>query len=337
MVIPMVNKVYEKIKKTIKENYKFLLTIVLLFVFFFYELPFVVYRPGGTIDLSERVSVENGYETGGSLSMAYVSMMKGNIPFVLLSFVLPNWDLVESKSITMENESVDESIKRDHLLLEEGLDNATISAYQLAGKEIKIKKINHMVTYITKEAQTDLELGDILLNVNGKEFGELSELQNYINSLKKEEEVTFQVLRGEEKIQCHAKIYEIENTLKVGISIASKYEYETVPKLTIETKASESGSSGGLMTALSIYNALTEEDITKGRNIVGTGTIDVDGNIGEIGGVKYKLLGAEKAKAEIFLCPLENYEEAKEIKEKEKLKLEVIPVKTLEEAIEKLK
>lgn len=332
----MFSKVYEKIKKTIKENYKFLITIILLFVFFFYELPFVVYRPGGTIDLSERVTIEEGYPTNGSLSMAYVSMMKGNIPFVLLSFVLPNWDLVKSESITMENESVDESIKRDHLLLEEGLDNATISAYKLAGAEIKIKKINHVVTYITKEAQTDLELGDIILSVNKKEFAELKELQNYINSLKKEEEVTFQVLREGKEETCHAKIYEIESTLKVGISIVNKYEYETSPKVSIESKASESGSSGGLMTALSIYNALTEEDITKNRNIVGTGTIDIEGNVGEIGGVKYKLLGAEKAHASIFLCPLENYEEAKEVKEKKHLKLEVIPVKTLEEAVKAL-
>lgn len=332
----MFNKVYEKIKKTIKENYKFLITIILLLVFFFYELPFVVYRPGGTIDLSERVTVEEGYPTSGSLSMAYVSMMKGNIPFVLLSFVLPNWDLVKSESITMENESVDESIKRDHLLLEEGLDNATVSAYKLAGAKIKIKKINHVVTYITKEAQTNLELGDIILSVNQKEFAELKELQNYINSLKKGQKVTFQVLREGKEETCQAKIYEIENTLKVGISIVNKYEYETEPKVSIESKASESGSSGGLMTALSIYNALTEEDITKNRNIAGTGTIDIEGNVGEIGGVKYKLLGAEKAHASIFLCPLENYEEAKKVKEKKHLKLEVIPVKTLEEAVKAL-
>lgn len=332
----MFSKVYEKFKKTIKENYKFLITIALLFIFFFYELPFVIYRPGGTIDLSERIKVEDGYPSNGSFSMAYVSMMKGNIPFVLLSFVLPNWDLVESEKITMENESVDESIERDHVLLEEGMDNAIISAYRLAGAEIKIKKINHVVTYITKEAKTNLELGDIILTVNQKEFSSLQDLQKYINSLKKEEEVHLKVLRDGKEELCFAKIYEMENTLKVGISIVNRYEYETNPKVSIETKQSESGSSGGFMTALAIYNTLTEEDITKGRNIVGTGTIDIEGNVGEIGGVKYKLLGAEKADASIFLCPLENYEEAKKVKDKMHLKIEVIPVKTLEEAVNEL-
>ena len=333
----MINKVYEKIKNSIKENYKFLLTVIVLIIFFFYELPFVIYRPGGTIDLSNRISIEDGYSSEGTLSMSYVSMMKGNIPFVLLSFVIPNWDLVSTKQITLENESVSDSIERDRLFLEEGLDNATISAYNLAGKEIRIKDIHHVVVYITKEAQTDLEIGDVILSVNEKEFAELVELQEYINSLQKDDEVIFKVLRNGEERTCYAKIYEIENTLKVGISIINKYEYETIPKITIETKSSESGSSGGLMTALSIYNALTEEDITKNRMIVGTGTIDADGNVGEIGGIKYKLLGAEKVKADIFLCPLENYEEASIIKEKNHLQLSLIPVRTLKEAIEELK
>lgn len=332
----MINKVYEKIKNSIKENYKFLLTVIILIIFFFYELPFVIYRPGGTIDLSNRISIEDGYESEGTLSMSYVSMMKGNVPFVLLSFVIPNWDLVSTKQITLENESVSDSIERDRLFLEEGLDNATISAYKLAGKEIRIKDINHVVVYITKEAQTDLEIRDVILSVNEKEFAELVELQEYINSLQKDDEVIFNVLRNGEEIICHAKIYEIENALKVGISIINKYEYETIPKINIETKSSESGSSGGLMTALSIYNALTEEDITKNRMIVGTGTIDADGNVGEIGGIKYKLLGAEKVKADIFLCPLENYEEASIIKEKNHLKLSLIPVQTLKEAVNAL-
>ncbi len=183
---------------------------------------------------------------------------------------------------------------------------------------------------------TDLELGDKILSINNHEFKSLSELQLYINTLKKEEIVHFKVLRGDKEKECTAKIFELDNSLKVGISIVEKYAYTTDPKLEIKTKPSESGSSGGLMTALAIYNALTEEDLTKGRKIVGTGAIDKDGNILEIGGVKYKLLGAEKAKADIFLCPVKNYEEALRIKEENKLDLNIIKVATLKEAIEAL-
>ena len=69
----------------------------------------------------------------------------------------------------------------------------------------------------------------------------------------------------------------------------------------VKTKSSESGASGGFMTALAIYNALTSDDITKGKIIAGTGTIDSEGNVGVIGGVKYKLSGAVKNHADIML------------------------------------
>lgn len=332
----MINKIYEFLKKIIKENYKFLLTLVFLFFFFFYELPFVVYKPGGTIDLENRIEMEEKYDASGTLSMAYVSMLKGNIPFVLLSFVLPNWDLEKASSITLENESVDDTIKRDRLYLEEGIDNATISAYHAANKEIKIQNVYHVVTYITNSAQTSLQVGDVILKVDDQEFRSLEDLQNHIASLSKDDEVSFLVKREEKEILCTAQVYEIEGSLKVGISIVNKYEYETIPSLEVKTEKSESGSSGGLMTALSIYNALTKEDITKGRNIVGTGTIDADGHVGEIGGVKYKLLGASREKADIFLCPMENYEEAMKVKEENHLEISIYAVSSLEEAIEVL-
>ena len=91
------------------------------------------------------------------------------------------------------------------------------------------------------------------------------------------------------------------------------------------------------MMALSLYNSLIEEDITKGRKIIGTGTIDLNGNVGEIGGVKYKLIGAVKKKADIFLVPEGNYEEAVKVKNEKGYDIRLISVKTLEEAIEALK
>ena len=90
------------------------------------------------------------------------------------------------------------------------------------------------------------------------------------------------------------------------------------------------------MMALAIYNGLIEKDITGGYRIIGTGTIDKDGNVGAIGGVKYKLLGAAKKKAKVFIVPKDNYEEAMSIKEKNKLDIAIMRVKTLDDAIEQL-
>lgn len=70
------------------------------------------------------------------------------------------------------------------------------------------------------------------------------------------------------------------------------------------------GPSGGLLQTLALYNCLIEKDITKGRRIAGTGTIDVNGTVGPIGGIQQKIYTAFDDDMDIFLCPAENYEEA---------------------------
>ena len=88
-----------------------------------------------------------------------------------------------------------------------------------------------------------------------------------------------------------------------------------------------------LMIALNIYNSLTSEDITKGRRIAGTGTIDALGNVGAIDGVKYKIIGAHKNKMEIVFVPKDNYEEAIKVKEEYNYDMEIISVDTFDDAL----
>lgn len=90
------------------------------------------------------------------------------------------------------------------------------------------------------------------------------------------------------------------------------------------------------MLSLAIYDRLVDIDLTKGRKIVGTGTIDQEGRVGEIGGVTYKLMGAVDNKADIFFVPAANYEEAMEAKEKYDYDIEIVQVETLVDAIKYL-
>ena len=119
--------------------------------------------------------------------------------------------------------------------------------------------------------------------------------------------------------------------------LITNYTYETDEELDIAFRNGEGGSSGGLILALGIYNKITGDDILKGRNIAGTGTIDNDGNIGEIDGIKYKIAGAVKDKMDIVLVSPDNYEEAKKIIKDNNYKIELVKVSTFKEAIDYLK
>ena len=71
------------------------------------------------------------------------------------------------------------------------------------------------------------------------------------------------------------------------------------------------GPSAGLMMALNVYNNLIPEDITNSMIIAGTGTIEIDGSVGPVGGIKQKIIAAKRAGAELIIVPVANFEEAK--------------------------
>lgn len=329
----MFNKIYSHIKSFFVENYKFLIIWAIIIFLFFYELPFVIYTPGGVVNLEERIEVSDGYASEGSLNMSYVSLVKGTLPMILLSYIIPNWDLVKSSEITSDDGSIDELLELEKLYMQSSIDNATILAYKTAGKRVDITREVNNIVYIADEANTDLEIYDELLTADGKSISTVEDLREIVESKSAGDTISFTVSRNGKEKKCSAVIYDTEDGLKVGISFLTTYEYDTNPEITVETKSSESGSSGGLMLTLAIYNALIPEDITKGRTVVGTGTISLDGTVGAIDGVKYKILGAVKNDADIFLCPMENYDEAIEVKEEFDLDIEIHGVANFDEAL----
>ena len=110
-----------------------------------FKLPYSIYTPGGTVNLNDRIKVDGGYEKDGTFNMSYVSMVRGSIPFLLISYVIPDWDIVPSSRITIEGENMDEMLEREKLYMQESMDAAIINAYKEAGRNIqKVRKIQRI-------------------------------------------------------------------------------------------------------------------------------------------------------------------------------------------------
>ena len=84
------------------------------------------------------------------------------------------------------------------------------------------------------------------------------------------------------------------------------------------------------MMALNVYNKLTEADITNSAIIAGTGTIEIDGSVGPVGGVKQKVIAAKRAGATLILVPTSNYQDAKPYEDNETL---IVAVETFDNAL----
>ena len=225
---------------------------------------------------------------------------------------------------------------REKLNLNEAVSNATIVAYKKAGRKLIIKN-KYLVVSFNDNDDSNLKVGDKILSVNNNYFDELKDLQNYIQTLDINSKVKIKVLRNNEEKVVESTLKDYDGTKKIGVGIINNYDIETSPKVEINSKNNESGPSGGLMMALSIYDNLVSDDLTKGDKIIGTGTIDIDGNVGEIGGVKYKLIGAVNSKAKVFLCPKDNYEEAISIARERNYDIIIKSVETFDEALSYLK
>lgn len=94
------------------------------------------------------------------------------------------------------------------------------------------------------------------------------------------------------------------------------------------------GPSAGLMFATGIVDKLTPEDLTGGGYVAGTGTIDPDGNVGPVGGIRQKLAGARDAGAELFVMPERHCAEAEGHVPPG---LTVVPVTTLAGAVDAIR
>lgn len=333
----MINKVYEKIKEYIKEEYKFLLTILILFVTMTYKLPYYIDTPGGIINISERIKIDEKNDLKGTMNFAYVSEMHATIPTYIISKINKDWDLVKKEEVVYENETESDAKFRDQLSLKEALSNALYVSFKESNEEFKIKDNKVFVTHIYEQAKTNLKVGDQIIEADGIKINNIKELQNLENK-KEGKKISLKVINNKKEYERTAEYVKLEDKLIIGITLGQTFEIESTHKIDINYNARESGPSGGMMMALTTYSYLTGEDLTKGKKIVGTGTIDIDGNVGEIGGVKYKLIGAVKNKADIFLVPSgENYEEAIKVKKEKNYKIKIVGISNIKEAINELK
>lgn len=310
--------------------------IITIFLVMQVQLPYTIYSPGGLLNINERLTGDV-YKSSGSINLTYVTSRDGTVQNVLTSFIVPSWDLIENDDIKPNHETIKSSLERARIQMKEAISNATKLAYEKAGKDITLKEKHFYVTYITDNIKTELKVGDELLEIDNHIVNDFDKIKTFLENKKENEEISIKVKRDDKEKEVKTTIKYIDGEPKIGISLSFIDEYELNPKISYTAKSSEAGPSGGLMISLAIYNGLVKEDITKGINISGTGTIASDGTVGEISGVKYKISGAVKKKSEVFICPEENYKEALKEKEKNKYDIKIIKVKTFDEAIEKIK
>jgi PDZ domain-containing protein len=223
-------------------------------------------------------------------------------------------------------------------LMDESKIAAQVVALRAAGYDVHVTGQGVLVQDIAaySKATDILRQGDIIVQAEGQPVATANDLVVRIQEHTPGDTIRLRVKRGDAELDLSIPLVEAPDEpgrARAGIAVVTHlYAYELPKELQLQTK-DIGGPSAGLMFSLGVYGAVTGEDITRGHTIAGTGTIATDGKVGAVGGVKYKVVAAEKANAELFLVPSDNYQEARTVAQR----VRVVPVADFSAALAALR
>jgi PDZ domain-containing protein len=296
------------------------------------ELPYLAYSAGPVSDAADSVVAEevDFFPPEGELLMLTVVTQDVNIFEAFIAGVDPTVDLVRKQAVRREGESDEEY--RNRVLQQMSDSNYRSVAVALAYLGYELVPTEVVVNDIVPEvpAADVLELGDTVTAVNGAEITSVDDFPPALEGLEVGDVIDLTVQRPDGLVELEVELAERDDepgVPMIGIVLGELTE----PPFPIAIQAGDvGGPSAGMMHTIAIIDSLTEGELTGGRVIAGTGTIDLDGNVGSIGGIRQKVVAAEAAGADFILVPQGNYDSALTA---ERDTIEIIPIATLDEAI----
>lgn len=333
-------------RRTVTLTLGMLATAVLAAVCLVMPTAYAVRTPGPTVDtlgvqdLAEGESVREvplveisgaeTYEPSGQLRLTTVSVYGGPGGDVLVGDVLLGWvagdrSVQPVEAIFPRDLTPEEQEETGQAEMVSSQENATVAALTELGYEVPAT-----LTIVGAAPGTGADgvvaQGDVVRTIDGEPVVTHQGLLGALDRVTPGEDVVLGVLRDGEEVDLTITTGEGHGRAVLGIYLDPQYDYPLDVKIQIENIG---GPSAGTMFALAIIDRLTPEDELGGEVVAGTGTMDVEGNVGAIGGIEQKMHGAVRDGARWFLAPSGNCDQ---VVGSVPDGLRVVPVATLAEA-----
>lgn len=339
-------------KEKLKIGFSALVGVALAGLLALYPLDYYIMKPGGAYEIGQFVAVADGdIDDEGTMNLMTIAMMQASPLTYALSYVLPNRELLKTEEVRYEDEDDEAYNIRQMKLMTDSQFNAKYVAFGLAGKDVDVTSNGIFVLNVLRESAADgiLQPGDEIIQIAGQTIETTEDVQAVLRNREQGEQIVLSISRGSKVLEETVTLKHLpgEERVGVGITYAGNQTIDTTPEVTM--KADDiGGPSAGLMFTLEIYNQLVEEDITKGYHVAGTGEMLMDGTVGRIGGVDYKVIAADRDNMDIFFVSDDvitdemrefdatvqsNYEEALRTAKDIDTDMKIIPVKTVQDAL----
>ncbi|NHI20459.1 PDZ domain-containing protein [Phycicoccus endophyticus] len=286
----------------------------------FVGLPYVVLSPGpatnvlGDVDGTPVLSVSGArtYPTSGALDFTTVAFDGGPGRTVTVYDLLEAWlrddvDTAPESDYFPDDATADEVEAENAEMMTESQVVAAATALRALGRTVT----THVAVASVPAggpASGTVQEGDVLVSVDGVEASDTASVRAAVQAREPGDEVTLVVRRdGDERTLTVRTGSAEDGTTVIGVLLRTDYDLPV--DVTLNT-GQVGGPSAGLMFSLAIYDALTPGALTGGQRIAGTGTIDDDGTVGPISGIRQKMVGARAAGARWFLAPADDCADA---------------------------
>lgn len=279
-------------------------------------VPFVALGPGPTFNTLGQVDGQQVVDvqgvpvdpTTGNLNMTTVSVRDQlNIFEALGLWIDGQHGLVPRAEVYPPGVSRDEVDKSNQQQFKDSEDDAELAALHY----LKLPTVVRLADVSDNGPSKDvLHKGDELINVAGKPITTAQDVVNAVSSAKPGSPIPVVFKRGNAEQTAEITLGARPDDSNKGYLGITPSEVAAGPIKVDFNLARIGGPSAGLMFTLAVIDKVTPDDLSNGKFVAGTGTIDPDGKVGPIGGIQYKMIAARDAGAETFLVPADNCNEA---------------------------
>ena len=314
-------------RRTVAGVWALVVALVALLALTFLPTGYVIQQPGpvyNTIGSSvdsdgedvPLISVDGAetYETGGALDLTTVQVVgnRDRTPSwfeLALAWLDSSRAVLPLDAVFPEGQTTEQREEQNTALMVDSQAEATAAALAQLGYDVGAQLQVVGPTDDESPASGVVQEGDLILAADGEAVSDIDRLKAIVNE-GAGDAVTLTIERdGEQRdVEVTPEESDVDGvaTWLIGVYLTTAFDFPIDVAIQLNDVG---GPSAGTMFALGIIDTLTPGELTGGEEIAGTGTIDAEGTVGAIGGIRQKLYGARDAGADWFLAPASNCDE----------------------------
>lgn len=300
------------------------------------RLPYYALAPGEAHQVNDlvRVPEDRSFPPRGKVLLATVSLGQVTVFEALQGWLDPDIDVLPEENV-LGTTPRGQFTRQNLQLMDDSKQVAAVVALRRLGYPVAEQGKGGLVVEVEKGSPADgrLAQGEVITGVDGQPTSLSQQVVQGIRRHGPGETVRLDVLGldGQTRMEQIVLAGRDDGTSGfLGVLLRTKEQRFDYPfDVTIDS-GTIGGPSAGLAFALGVLDTLSTGELTGGKRVAVTGTIDLDGRVGDVGGVAQKTAAVRAAGANVFLVPAGEFDEAAAHAGRN---LEVMKVTSLDDAI----